>query len=297
MGSPQPRRPRGRKAVAMPQRGMDAPVVFVVTPCRNSERTIDVAIRSVLLQEPLEHYRIVDGASTDETVTLIERHASQDARLSYASEPDQGIYDAMNKGLAYVLERARPEDLVGILNSDDAYAPGALERVTREAAGHPEVDIFYGDIEMLRPDGSPTGRRRDSVPSLTKDAASDGMPLQHPAMFARARTYRSLGQYDTAYPIAADYDFVLRALDSGVKTLHISDVLAYFREGGVSTADELPSFKEAIRVRVSHGAKPIVEWARYYKRRLTARMFTALKWIPGVSSLQARYGASRKHTE
>lgn len=280
----------------MPDRGIDDLLVFVVTPCRNSEGTIDAAIRSVLSQERLGHYRIVDGASTDGTVALIERHAAVEALLSFASEPDEGIYDAMNKGLSFVLDRARPEDLVGILNSDDAYAPGALDRVVREAAAHPWVDIIYGDIEMLRPDGTRTGRRRRSAMRLTEDAASDGMPLQHPAMFARARTYRSLGLYDTRYPIAADYDFVLRALDSDVPTLHVSEVLAFFREGGVSTSDELPSFREAIRVRVSHGSNPVFEWARYYKRRLTARTFAILKWIPGVSALQSRVGASRKHT-
>lgn len=280
----------------MPDRGSNAPLVFVVTPCRNSEGTIDAAIRSVLSQERLGHYRIVDGASTDGTVALIKRHAAGATLLSFASEQDEGIYDAMNKGLSFVLDRARPEDLVGILNSDDAYAPGALDRVAREAVAHPGVDIIYGDIEMLRPDGTPTGRRRSSAMKLTKGAASDGMPVQHPAMFVRARAYRSLGLYDNRYPIAADYDFVLRALERGTSTLHVPEVLAFFREGGVSTTDELPSFREAIRVRVSHGSNPLFEWARYYKRRLTARAFAILKWIPGVSALQSRFGASRERT-
>lgn len=280
-----------------PAAGEDGPSVFVITPCRNAESTIATTIESVLSQQRLARHVVVDGGSADGTMDIIRSFALRDGRLSYISEPDEGIYDAMNKGIRRCLDAARPHDLIATLNADDAYLPGALETVARVAVDDAGADLLYGDVEEWDAQGKPTGRAFHAPGTLTAHSASDGMPIAHPAMFVRARAFRSLGLYDTGYRIAADYEFVLRALDARTSSRHVPRVLAAFRRGGVSTSQEIASYREAIRARVAHGASPFAEWSRFYKRRLFARAFALLRWIPGVASLQRRFGTSARNAD
>lgn len=270
------------------------PLVYVVTACRDAADTIGQTIESVLSQECLAAYFIVDGASTDGTLGIITACAERDSRVRYVSEPDAGIYDAMNKGIGMCLGSARPHDLVATLNADDAYLPGALEAVARAAGCHPDADLLYGNVEQWNAAGAPTGRVFLAPETLSSAGASHGMPIAHPATFVRARAFRAIGVYDTTYRIAADYEFVLRLLDAGLTTHHVARVLAAFRYGGVSTRYETASYKEAIRARVAHGSRPAAEWARFYKRRLFARIFALTRWIPGVTEAQRRFGASAR---
>ncbi|MDZ4167818.1 MAG: glycosyltransferase family 2 protein [Coriobacteriia bacterium] len=272
-----------------------SPCIYVVTACRNSEATISSTIQSVLRERGLGRYIVVDGASEDSTVSVIQDHAtSSGGMLVFISEPDSGIYDAMNKGIRWCLTEARPDDLVAMINADDEYRPGVLARVASMADALPEVDVFYGDIAMLDEDGRDTGETRCSVDTLSRESASDGMPLAHIAMFVRSRVYDRLGVYETDYAIAADYEFVLRLISAEVVTRHISEVTTRSRYGGVSTTNEIGSLKEAIRARIAHGSSPTFEWLRFYKRRLFARAFSTVKWLPGAAALQVRYGASSR---
>lgn len=273
------------------------PLVFVVTACRNAEATIRTTIESVLSQRTLGLYVIVDGASTDGTLDIVREFAGRDTRLTFSSEPDAGIYDAMNKGIRRCLETARPEDLIATLNADDAYLPGALDAVVFAAEADPAADLIYGDVEEWDAEGVATGRAFRASPEFTASAASDGMPVAHPATFIRARAYQAHGLYDTSYRIAADYEFVLRLLDAGVGGLRVDSTLAAFRQGGVSTSQETASYKEAIRARVAHGSSPAAEWARFYKRRAFARIFALIRWIPGVAATQRRFGASARNAD
>lgn len=285
----------GQSAAHMRGRSAGSPCIYVVTACRNSEVTISSTIRSVLRERELGRYIVVDGASEDSTVSVIEDHAaSSEGMLVFISEPDSGIYDAMNKGIRRCLAEARPDDLVAMINADDEYCPGVFTDVASMADALPEVDVFYGDIAMLDEDGRDTGETRRSVDTLSRESASDGMPVAHIAMFVRSRAYVRLGLYDTGYAIAADYEFVLRMISAGVVTRHVAQVIARSRYGGVSTTDEIGSLKEAIRARIAHGSSPTFEWLRFYKRRLFARAFSAVKWLPGAAALQERYGASSR---
>lgn len=276
-----------------------SPRIYVVTACFNSERTIAATLDSVSAQrDHVAGHFIVDGASTDGTLAVVEsRRQAYGERLTVTSEPDAGIYDAMNKGIRLCLLTAHPDDLVATLNADDAYLPGALDAVAHAAADDPRADMVYGDVAEWDDEGEPTGRVFHAASTLTKASASAGMPIAHPATFVRARVYHELGMYDTSYRIAGDYEFVLRLLDARVCTRHIDRILAAFRQGGVSTSQEIASYKEAIRARVAHGSSPAAEWARFYKRRAFARIFALIRWIPGVAATQRRFGASARNAD
>jgi glycosyltransferase involved in cell wall biosynthesis len=269
-----------------------------VTACRDAERTIAETLDSVISQlDGVAGHVVVDGHSADGTLDIVRgRRAAYAGKLTIISEPDTGIYDAMNKGVARVLEDAGPEDVIGMLNADDRYEPGALSTVLELARTRSDVEVFYGDMSLLDEHGAATGRVWRSAKNLTRASFADGMPLEHPTMFVRARTYRRLGLYDVNYRIAADYEFALRLLDEGASMEHSGATLVAFRYGGASTTSEDLSYREALRARVSHGWSPISEWARYYRRRVFARAFAAMRWIPGLPQLQARFGASARPT-
>lgn len=270
----------------------DYPNIYIVTACFNSEKTIADTLRSVASQTPpTARYFIIDGRSTDKTLKVVESHAHAfgDA-LVVASEPDSGIYNAMNKGIKAALAQACPNDLIGMINSDDAYEVGAFERVAQQAIMFKDCQLFYGDCILVNEDGELAGSTRRSVPVLTRSVAFDDMPIEHPAMFVRASVYTQLGLYDESYRIAADFEFVLRMLDAGISSQYIAEPLVRFRLGGVSTSFEVASYKEAIRARIAHGSSPLFEWTRYYKRRAFGWLYQKTSSLAIVRTIYDRFG-------
>jgi len=275
-------------------------------PTFNSAATLDDALRSIYQQHAamngdLAQIRLVDGVSTDETLAIAEawrirfkeRSGSLDTDLKFCviSEPDKGIYDAMNKGLRGVLKTAQDDDLIAILNSDDRYTDKALSLIAEAAEKHPEAGLFYGNMGFMDASGEPIDARYPVRPRLNPRSFADGMPLAHPASFIRAHAYRAHGLFDTQYRIAADYDLCYRFIRAGVTSLHLTEVLALMREGGVSTdpAFETASYKECIAVRVAAGAPKLREWLRYYRKRLNRRLYQGAAHLPGVEGAYERY--------
>jgi glycosyltransferase involved in cell wall biosynthesis len=258
--------------------------IYVVTAVRNGQETIVDACQSVLDQlGDNDRYIVIDGASTDKTGEHVQQFApSFGDRLLYVSEPDTGIYNAMNKGIRQALETADDDDLIALLNADDYYLSGALAAVCEVAAQRPQVDFFYGDTTL-----------RSSCSELTWKACLEGMPLEHPTMFVRAKVYRECGLYDESYRIAADYEFVLRVVGAGLTGVYLNQAMVFFREGGVSTTAIEESFKEAIRARIQHGASPLYEHARYKKQKLFEGVYPLASMLPGVSALYERHKRSR----
>jgi len=200
--------------------------ISIITICFNSVSCIGKTIRSVLSQDwPDFEYIIVDGGSTDGTLDIIREHAAQDRRISWISEPDQGISDAFNKGL-----RRATGELIGIINADDEYTPGALQAVAREYRSHPECDVFHGD--MLRLEGDKP--RFVLKPSPVDCRIWRQMPLNHPATFVTKRAYAGVGEFDVTLRIAMDYDLVLRLYLAGCRFRYVERVLAMMRYGGAS---------------------------------------------------------------
>lgn len=200
-------------------------MVSVVTVCYNSEATIRDTIESVLRQTYTNiEYLIIDGASKDATVSIAEeyRAAFEEKGMKYiiVSEPDKGIYDAMNKGT----QKAAGE-LVGILNSDDWYEDNTIERVvaTYKETG---FDMFYADIRLIMPDGAEVikhSRYRKYVTSRD---------WNHPTTFVKRSIYdRFQFQCKVVYD---DWDFILKVRNAGYKIVVLNEVLANFRMGGAS---------------------------------------------------------------
>lgn len=202
--------------------------ISVITVTFNSASTIVDTVESVLGQtHPDVDYRIVDGASMDATLEKLEPYRDRLAGL--LSEPDQGMYDAMNKGIAQA-----EGDIVAILNSDDVYAgPEVLARVAAcfETSG---ADCVYGDLHYVSPDLSRVVRNWRSG-AWRPGAFRRGWHPPHPSFFVKRTAYAASGGYQTDLRIAADYECMLRLLEKEARSVaYLPEVLVKMRTGGAS---------------------------------------------------------------
>jgi glycosyltransferase involved in cell wall biosynthesis len=207
-----------------------SPKISIITVCRNAAVSIQDCLQSIADQTytSLEHI-VIDGSSTDGTQSVVEQN--RHSRLShFLSEPDKGIYDAMNKGLALA-----KGTVVGFLNADDFYSdPSVLEKVMRSFENE-KNDACFGDL-MYVSQSDPTRivRHWKSSPYRKGKCRSGWMP-PHPTFFVRKKIYDRLGGFDTDFKIAADYEIMLRFLEkTGISTDYIPEVLVKMRVGGVS---------------------------------------------------------------
>lgn len=228
-------------------------MLSIITPCYNSSNYLRDALDSVLSQDyPDIEYIIIDGGSTDGTLDIIREYADRDQRIRWISEPDDGISDAFNKGI-----RMATGDIIGILNSDDRYAPGALEKVAEAVAAHPECDVFHGD--MLRSQGdTPLFMLK---PSDVERNIWREMPLNHPATFVSKRAYAMVGPFDTGLKVAMDYDMILRIYIAGFRFHYIDAVLADMRYGGVSDERFAAARREVLAITLREGYPPLKAYA------------------------------------
>ena len=204
----------------------------VVTACRNAEATIGETIGSVAAQEGarIEHL-VIDGASTDGTMNFV-RAAARSGLVSI-SEPDTGIYDAMNKGLS----RATG-DVIAFLNADDAYAHCGVASRALDILAQSGADGVFGDVAVFS--GELCGRpyRRYRSGSFRPSRLALGIMPAHPAMFVRRSVFERFGGFSTGYRIAGDFEFVARAFGaSGASYRSCPEVWVKMRAGGASTRD------------------------------------------------------------
>jgi glycosyltransferase involved in cell wall biosynthesis len=203
--------------------------ISVITVCFNSARTIGHTVESFLRQShPDKELIIVDGASRDSTLDIVRSLAADEVTI--ISEPDDGIYDAMNKGLA-----AFGGDAVGFLNSDDRFKDE--ESLAHIAMGLEAADIVFGDLDFVSDHRSrQIVRRWRGSPYRPRAFATGWMP-PHPTFYVRRAVVEAVGSFDTAFRIAADYDFMLRAMElHGFRAAMIDRVLVDMMQGGDSTS-------------------------------------------------------------
>lgn len=198
----------------------------IITVVFNSVATVRQTIESVLSQDGVSiQYIVIDGGSTDGSVDIVKEYSD---RLGYwVSEKDSGIYDAMNKGIA----KAKGE-LVGIINADDWYAPGALAEVWQSFLCS-STAVIHGDMMLV--DSSGASLRRLVAPyrpSLQGEFKK--MTVNHPATFVPQRLYEQYGYFDVAYRLSADYELILRLLSKNVPFVPLHRITSYFRLGGQS---------------------------------------------------------------
>jgi glycosyltransferase len=203
--------------------------VSVITVSFNSARTIGDTLASVAAQThpDIEHI-VVDGASTDDTLAVVRQHGAHVARL--LSEPDQGIYDAMNKGLAL-----SSGEFVGFLNADDMLAsPDAVAAIAR-AAADPDIGAVCGDLVYVRQDRPDEVLRYWRCGPFTPSRLRFGWMPPHPTFYVRRSLLARIGGFDTRLRIAGDYDFILRYLGRpGMQVAYVPNVLVKMRMGGAS---------------------------------------------------------------
>ena len=226
--------------------------VSIITVCFNSAATIRDAIESVLAQThtDIEHI-VVDGDSADATLDILNEYKGCIARI--ISEPDGGIYDAMNKGISLATG-----DVVGILNSDDYFeSPDSIRHVVNGFSGSSHVDIVFGDVVFVEPDDLETVQRYYSSRKFKPWKLRFGWMPPHPATFVRRSAYEKCGQYSLRYKISSDYEMFIRWLIvENLPYLRIDRVLVRMRQGGVSTAGIRSNFllnKEIVDACVRNG--------------------------------------------
>lgn len=203
--------------------------ISIVTATWNCTKTLPDCLASVARQryDNIEHV-IVDGASTDGTIDVVNRHIDQVA--IFKSERDKGIYDALNKGI-----NLATGDVVGFLHADDLYASDDVLSKVAKAFEDPNVCAVYGDLEFVsQHDTTKVIRRWQSNPFKMRDLGWGWMPA-HPTLYVRREWYALIGGFEISYRIAADYLSILKLFTQpGFKAEYIPDVLVTMRLGGAS---------------------------------------------------------------
>ena len=257
------------------------PKFSIVTVCLNAAGTVEQALDSVLSQTyPPFEYIVIDGGSTDGTREVIERYRPR--LTNVVLEPDEGIYDAFNKGVT----RATG-DVVGILNADDLYAPWALETVAEAYGQSPRPGVFYGKLAVVD-----EARCRWTVyPVGDHRCLTSHMSIAHPATFVARSVYDQYGLFDPSFRVSGDWDLMLRFFQSGVPFYPVDRVLTAFRNSGVSSAYSERLLAE--NRRIYKDALPPFAAFRAILRMCLKRW--GRRWIDGLglSEFYARYRDSR----
>lgn len=208
----------------------------IITICYNSEKTIERTIKSVLAQSfPDFEYIIVDGASKDSTLDVIKKYEPLfGGRMKWRSEPDTGIYNAMNKGI-----RMASGEIVGIVNSDDWLESDALEIVNAcyNENGQAIDSIYCGWIKFHYHNGIVQVMRTNHklLEKYAKKYEIGG--IRHPATFVPKMVYKSCGLFDESIKIKADTDLLLRFYYAGIRFIYPNKILSNMSDGGVSNTD------------------------------------------------------------
>lgn len=251
----------------------DLPLVSIITPSYNQGQYLEQTMLSVLEQDyPRIEYIVIDGGSTDSSVTVIEKYAS---RLAFwVSEKDRGQTDAINKGFS----RAKGE-ILAWLNSDDVYHPGAVSQAVAFLQSYPQIGVVYGDLDFIDERDRLIGRFNAAQTDLSR-LKRGFVHIPQPSAFFRAKHWRAVGPLDPTFFFAMDYDLWVRLagvtelkylpgkpwakfrLHSDAKTISADDrcwpemLRVHYRDGGSRFAPIV--FKYHLRRLVA----PLINWRR-----------------------------------
>ena len=239
----------------------------IITPSLNKLPYLKLCCASIADQESVSYEHIViDGGSTDGTVKWMQSQTG----LNSQSEPDRGMYDAINKGL-----KIAKGEIIAYLNCDEQYLPGTLEAVKRAFAARPDTDILFGGALLVRPDGSLIAYRK-AYPIRRLYIMTDHLYLLSCSMFFRRRIVDAGLFFDSTLKTIGDMDFVVRALDANFLGSHISKYLATFTMTGENLSSDAVAIEE--RFAFQHKA-PLLAW---YLRRFIAVMRRCEKLVNGA---------------
>lgn len=209
--------------------------ISLITITYNSAKTLEDTLKSVVEQTYSDvEYIIVDGASKDKTVSIIEEYEPLfKGRIKWISEPDKGLYDAMSKGI-----QMATGDVVGILNSDDFFTSrDVLKKVAEAFEQDSLLDAVYGDVHFVHPNNLNKCVRYYSSKVFKRDLMRMGFMPAHPSFYIRRECFEKYGLYKTDYKVAADFEFLLRVIyKAKIKTKYLPIDMVTMRTGGASTS-------------------------------------------------------------
>jgi glycosyltransferase len=207
--------------------------VSIITATYNSEKSVGDAITSIVGQTYSDIQSVlIDGASKDKTVSIVKDLLSPSKINSKViSEPDDGIYDALNKGV-----RNADGEVIGLLHADDLYDNcDVISKVVALFKKNPNLQSIYGDLLYVQKEDTNKVIRYWKSGECTKSEMEKGWMPPHPTFFVRKEVYEKYGVFDTSYNIAADYDFMMRVLyKEEISTAYIPEVFVKMRVGGES---------------------------------------------------------------
>jgi len=240
---------------------MGGPLVLAV-PVFNGERFLGATLESLNAQGAAVRWWLQDGGSKDGTVEIAQRYARPGDTV--VSERDSGQTDALNRAF-----HKMGGSIIGFLNGDDLLASGAAERVVRYFEEHPEIDLIHGSVEWIDESGEITGRHRGRITSLAEvlniyDVWWRERQWVQPEVFFRRSLFDRVGNFDTQWHLAFDYDFWVRCFLAGARVARVPEVIARFRLHGAqkSTAAERAADEIRAIVRQHLPKAPIGWWRR-----------------------------------
>ena len=239
----------------------DLPFISIITIVYNGAKTIEFAIKSVINQNyPNIEYIIIDGGSNDGTIEIIKKYETRITK--WISEKDKGIYDAINKGIRY-----SQGDIIGIVNSDDFLEENTLCTIARISQENEEIGIYHGLLTYWD-----NGKK-----IMINGTYSDYLPIkmiEHPTCFVRKEVYDNIGLFNCRYKAAADYDFMLRAKEKGIKFMLIPVVLSNFSSGGITSS--FTSIRETLKIMKNY---KLIKTSYFYFKLI----FFRFKYLLGIN--------------
>lgn len=247
--------------------------ISVITVSYNSELTIRDTIESVLSQTRTGfEYIIIDGASKDSTLQIIKSYKelfeNKGIDYNWISEPDQGIYDAMNKGV-----RLSKGNVVSFINSDDWYGKDTIDSVLKVFESIEEVDLVYGNMTMIKEDGKGSVLKTPKPLSMLFKEQS----LYFPSVFiGRHILENKQPPFDLNYRLASDYRFLLKNFLDGRKFYFLGENLSFYRLGGSTTQQIRKSWKEVENIQIEFGRNRFLAKLNYYEKIVKRKILKAI---------------------
>lgn len=225
------------------------PLISIITPTLNSERFISDNIKSILSQRyPHIEHIIIDGGSTDSTLTLVKE---LDPKAVAISEPDDGISDAFNKGIALA-----KGDIIATLNSDDFYADDdVIQKVVETFTLRPEIKVVYGKVRCIDPDTEKTLMIYYNEP-FSFEKMKKRLIIPHPSVFMKREVYEAVGMFSLEYRICMDHDYLLR-VTAKFEPHALDEIFTVMRWGGLSTKNVFLAHREAYRISMDNGVNKV----------------------------------------